>query len=235
MAESEIRNLSGVHRFLRILGIIVSVGLALYALPILAGHWLLFLAMPFISFTFTDPPDFIFAGLIVLTLTALAVRHGKRPYPPGWVKTASVAAMVLAVVAPLVPMVALYLLAYRGQDLIGHWPQPMTDDPKHIGLDDPAYEALQAAVVYSSCFAGWGIATWGALLVHLRRNLPPPEDALDDWPLPSRLAGLRGRSGAALRMVVGLTSSFSRTSRSRELDLLVLCDGTRTLPVIWED
>jgi hypothetical protein len=171
VAESEIRNLSGAHRFLRILGIIVSVGLALYALPILAAHWLLFLAMPFISFTFTDPPDFIFAGLIVLTLTALAVRHGRRPYPPGWVKTASAAAMVLAVVAPLVPMVALYLLAYRGQNLIGHWPQPMTDDPKHIGLDDPTYQALQAAVVYSSCFAGWGIATWGALLVHLRRNL----------------------------------------------------------------
>jgi hypothetical protein len=38
----------------------------------------------------------------------------KRPYPPGWVKTASVAAAVLAVAAPLVPMVALYLLAYRG-------------------------------------------------------------------------------------------------------------------------
>lgn len=56
MAESEIRNLSGVHSFLRILGIIVSVGLALYALPILAAHWLLFLTMPFISFTFTDLP-----------------------------------------------------------------------------------------------------------------------------------------------------------------------------------
>lgn len=30
-------------------------------------------------------------------------------------------------------------------------------------------------------------------------------------------------------MVVGLTSSFSKTSRSRELDLLVLRGGTRTL------
>jgi hypothetical protein len=36
-------------------------------------------------------------------------------------------------------------------------------------------------------------------------------------------------------MVVGLTSNFNRTSRSRELDLLVLRGSTRTLPVIWED
>ena len=170
MVEPEIRNLSGVHRFWRILGIVVSVCLALYALPILAAHWLLFLAFPFISFTFTDPPDFLFAGLIVLTLTALAVRHRRRPYPPGWVKTASAAAVVLAVVAPLVPMVALYLLAFRGQDLIGHWPQPMSDDPKHIGLDDPIYQTFQAAVVYSSCFAGWGIATWGALLARISHH-----------------------------------------------------------------
>lgn len=170
MAETEIRNLSGVHRFWRILGIVVSICLALYKLPALAFLWLFFLASPFF-FTFTDPLDFLFVGLIVLTLTALAVRHRRRPYPPGWVKTASAAAVVLAVVAPLVPMVALYLLAYRAQDLIGHWPQPMSDDPKHIGLDDPAYQAFRAAVIYGSCFAGWCLYTWGALLVHLRRNL----------------------------------------------------------------
>ena len=170
MAEPEIRNLSGVHRFWRILGIVVSAGLALYKLPALAACWLIFLASPFF-FTFTDPPDFIFVSLIVLTLTALAVRHRRRPYPPGWVKTASAAAVILAVAAPLVPMVALYLLAYRGQDLIGHWPQPMSDDPKHMGLDDPTYQTLRSAVIYGSCFAGWGLYTWGALLVHLRKTL----------------------------------------------------------------
>jgi hypothetical protein len=171
VAEPEIRNLSGVHRFWRIAGIVVSVCLAFYAFPFLAIPWLFFLATPFISFTFTDPPDFLFAGLIVLTLTALAVRHWRKPYSPGWVKTASAAALVLAVLAPLVPMVALYLLALRGQDLIGHWPRPMSDDPKHIGLTDPTYQTLRSAVIYASCFAGWGLATWGALMVHLRRNL----------------------------------------------------------------
>ena len=170
MAETETRNLSSVHRFWRILGIVVGICLVLYKLPALAGRWLFYLISPSF-FTFTDPPDFIFAGLIVLTLTALAVRHRRRPYPPGWVKTASGAAVVLAVVAPLVPMVALYLLAFRGQDLIGHWPQPMSDDPKYIGLDDPTYQTFRAAVIYGSCFAGWGLYTWAALLVHLRRSL----------------------------------------------------------------
>lgn len=170
MVEPEIRNLSGVHRFWRVLGAIVIACLALYKLPALAFLWIFFLASPSF-FTFTDPPDFIFAGLIVLTLTALVVRHRRKPYPEGWVKTASVAAVVLAVVAPLVPMAALYLLADRGQDLIGHWPRPMSDDPKHIGLDDPTYQALYSAVVYGSCFAGWCLYTWGALLVHLRKEL----------------------------------------------------------------
>jgi len=101
--ETEIRNLSGVHRFWRTLGIVVSICLALYALPVLAVHWLYFLASPFVLLTFTDPPDFIFAGLIVLTLTALAVRHRRRPYPPGWVKTASAAAVVLASTPPALP------------------------------------------------------------------------------------------------------------------------------------
>lgn len=170
MAETEIRNPSSAHCFWRILGIVVSGCLALYKLPALAAHWLFFLASPFF-FTFTDPPDFIFAGLIVLTLMALAARHVVRPYPAGWLKTASIAAAVLAVVSPLVPMVALFLLAFRGQDLIGHWPQPMSDDPKHIGLDDPTYQTLRAAAIYGSCFAGWGLYTWSALLVHLRKTL----------------------------------------------------------------
>ena len=63
------------------------------------------------------------------------------------------------------------VLAFRGQELIGHWPQPMSDDPKHIGLDDPTYQTFRDAVIYGSCFTGWCLYTWGALLVHLRKSL----------------------------------------------------------------
>jgi hypothetical protein len=45
----------------------------------------------------------------------------------------------------------------------------MSDDPKHIGLDDPTYQMLRSAVIYSSCFAGWCLYTWGALLVTCAR------------------------------------------------------------------
>src|SRR5690242_421948 len=51
VAETEIRNLSGIHRFWRILGLVVLVGLALYELPALAGRWLFYLVSPFIFFT----------------------------------------------------------------------------------------------------------------------------------------------------------------------------------------
>lgn len=135
--------------------------------------WVWFLTIPFRAFTFTDPQDFIFAGLIVLTLLAwVTLRQSKRLASPGWVKAASVAALVLGVAIPLVPMVFLCLLSRRGQELIGHWPQPMTDDPKFIGTDDPAYQSLSSAVVYSYSFAGWGMAAWGTLMAHLWGRFP---------------------------------------------------------------
>jgi len=130
-----------------------------------------FLCAPFRDFTFTDPSDFLSAGLIVLTVTALAVQHRRWPYPISWVRFASAAAFVLAVLAPFVPLVVLYLLSHRAETLIGHWPRPLVDDPKYIGADDPAYRSLSRAFVYASAFAGWGLFTWGALLFHLRCSL----------------------------------------------------------------
>ncbi len=47
----------------------------------------------------------------------------------------------------------------------------MRDDPKHIGLDDPTYQALRTAVFYGSCVSGWCLYSWGALLAHLRKEL----------------------------------------------------------------
>ena len=62
MPETEIGNLSGVHRFWRILGIVVSVCLALYAFPVLAAppaerYW------PRVSVTFTVAFEGTFAVL----------------------------------------------------------------------------------------------------------------------------------------------------------------------------
>jgi hypothetical protein len=159
-----------------------TLGLALVAL-VVGGYgtllvivlamlvWSDFLLAPFRGFTFTDPPDFIFVGLIAVTLTALAARHRKRPYPAWWVKVASVSAVVLSLVTPLVPLAVLYLLSDRGYELLGHWPREMSDDPKYIGLHDSVYQGLRDFYVDASAFAGWGLITWGALVWHLRKSI----------------------------------------------------------------
>jgi hypothetical protein len=137
---------------------------SLFALAIFVWGYLLL--APFRNFTFTDSSDFICAGLIVLTLAALAARHRKRPYPAGWVTAASVAAVVLVVLTPLLPWTVLYLLSRRAQELIGHWPQMTRDDPKYIGMHDSVYQGLLDAFGYAEAYAGWSLFTWGALMLH---------------------------------------------------------------------
>jgi len=168
--------LSWLARHWRTLGftlvaLVVGAYATLFVLVLALLVWSDFLLAPFRGFTFTDPPDFIFAGLIVVTLAALAVRHRKQPYPAWWVKVASLAAFVLAVVTPLVPLAVLYLLSGRGYELLGHWPREMSDDPKYIGLHDSVYQGLRDAYVDASAFAGWGLLTWGALVWHLRKSI----------------------------------------------------------------
>jgi hypothetical protein len=168
--------LSWLARHWRTLGftliaLVVGAYATLFVLVLALLVWSDFLLAPFRGFTFTDPPDIIFVGLIVVTLAALAVRHRKQPYPAGWVKVASLAAFVLAVVTPLVPLAVLYLLSDRGYELLGHWPREMSDDPKYIGLHDSVYQGLRNAYVVASAFAGWGLLTWGALVWHLRKSI----------------------------------------------------------------
>ncbi|HYU35874.1 MAG TPA: hypothetical protein VEW48_27265 [Thermoanaerobaculia bacterium] len=168
---SEIMGRSGWRRLGLILGIVVlGLGACWVLLPLVIV-WAYFLASPFVDFTFTDLPDFVFAGLIVFTLAALLVRHRTTPYPADWITAASIAALVLALVSPFVPMAALHLLSRRGQELLGHWPRPMRDDPKYIGLDDPTYQRLSIVVIYAFCFTGWCLYTWGGLMLHLRKSL----------------------------------------------------------------
>lgn len=45
-------------------------------------------------------------------------------------------------VLPFTWLFAIYALAFRAQDLIGHWPRPGYDDPKWIGPMDQQYQFL---------------------------------------------------------------------------------------------
>ncbi len=129
--------------------------------------WLDFLLSPFSDFTFTDAADFFFATLIVVTLGLVIFRHTKRPYPTWWVRFASASSFLLAVLTPLVPLAALYLLSWRAETVLGHWPRALIDDPKYICNGDALYHKLRNAAIYASAFAGWGLFTWAALLLHL--------------------------------------------------------------------
>lgn len=127
--------------------------------------------LPFVGFTFTDPLDFAPVGLILLTLPAIVLRHSRRPYPLRWVRFAKYSAATLAVLTPLAPLVALYLMAHRASVLLGHWPIPMINDPKFIFPDDAAFQTLSSALTYMLAFSGWGFLAFGALLLHLRHHL----------------------------------------------------------------
>lgn|GEM_PF-4199799 len=157
------------YRTGRVLGMVavslVTQGALMIALLPLLLPWIWFLLAPVISFTFTDPQDFIAVSLIALTLLAGVEMRHMEVYS---VKRATAAAFVLSIATPLIPMIFLYLLSSRGAELIGHWP---VERIKHIGADDPVFQRLRIAVVYASAFAGWGLVTWGALMVHLSRCL----------------------------------------------------------------
>ncbi len=144
---------------------------ALLSVPLLCVVWYGFLIAPFTNFTFTDAPDFIFAGLINVSITLVVWRHVKKPYPERWIKFASASAFVFAILAPLIPLIALYALSFRAEALIGHWPHVMINDPKWIGKDDAIWGLLLHVNCKAEAFAGWGLFTWAALMLHLRRSL----------------------------------------------------------------
>ncbi len=129
--------------------------------------------MPFGGFTFTDPADFIFAALIPLTLLAMAWQHLWRPNSPRWVRFATRAAYAVAMMGPLVPLTALYLASWRASGVIGHWPEWPMDDANHICKHDVLYQMLHSVSVYSVAFGGWSIFCFGALVLHLRRQVSP--------------------------------------------------------------
>ena len=51
--------------------------------------------------------------------------------------------------SPLLALLNLYAMSWRATILIGHWPQPLDDDPKWIGINDAIYNFLYAITDYS--------------------------------------------------------------------------------------
>lgn len=132
------------------------------------------LTAPFTGFTFTDTLDFAPVGIIVFALSSLAV----RPYPEVWIRFARRTAYVMAVLPPMIYLAALYGAAWCAAQVLGHFPQPMIDDPGNIVPHAASFQMMRHVVAYTEAFAGAGVWSWAALILHLRRRL-----TVKDWAL----------------------------------------------------
>jgi len=74
--------------------------------------------------------------------------------------------------SPLLIVVALYAASWRAEGLIGHWPQPMVDDPWYVIPDDGLYRFLLLSIFpLLYCVLG-AIVSLPALTLVLWRRYP---------------------------------------------------------------
>ena len=119
----------------------------------------------------TDPEDFIFITLIPLTLLGIAWQHFRRPNSSRWIRFAERAGCVFAVLGPLVPLAVLYLACWRPFEVTGYW-SASTHDSKILLGQDALYKQIFSRVTYALAFGGWCMISLGAILLHLRHQVP---------------------------------------------------------------
>ena len=83
----------------------------------------------------------------------------------GWGLLAFV--QVVLAFSPLLAVLALYALSWRGAALIGHWPLPMADDPKFIGQGDTLYAVMYMALCLLFALSCYGLPILIALTAML--------------------------------------------------------------------
>lgn len=132
---------------------------------------LMLISQAFLGFTFTDPEDFAAPALILLTPPLVLGWHLRGSRSPLAVRCAERAAVTLALVGPSALLAALYVYSYRAEQLIGHWPRDLIDDPKWIGKGDTLYRSLESVVNYTSAYCGWTFVAWLCLILHLQARV----------------------------------------------------------------
>lgn len=127
-------------------------------------------------YTFTQETTFGLwpQGISVVALGAIAYHHF-RPVPSlKWVRFAKCAAVCLTWLPPAILLASLFALAWRGMLVLGHWPEPFMDDPKHICGGDAIYQMLYRWLDVATTAAGCLTTIWFALVLHLAiRQLIP--------------------------------------------------------------
>lgn len=125
------------------------------------------LSAPFNGFTFTDREDFYPIGLIATVVSALVLRHLKRPYPAYWSSLAPALLWGFVLAGPAAFWFSLYHMQCYAASVMGHTPRYMIDDPKNILPDDVIYQHLRSGVEYHFAFAGACLYITAAFALHL--------------------------------------------------------------------
>jgi hypothetical protein len=123
----------------------------------------------------SDPITFVFPSLTVATLVAIAIRHFIKPYSERWNRFAKYLLFLVNLIAPMLYIGVIYLLSFRGWQVLGHEPRYMLDDPKHICRDDVTYQMLFSAVSYAQSGSSWLLYSSAGLATHLWRHLTMKE------------------------------------------------------------
>jgi hypothetical protein len=126
----------------------------------------------------------VFIALIMIALFVTArsqnyeerANDTNRTRTSSWVRGLMVGHGLLTVVP--IPVLLFYLnaMAFRAQQLIGHWPQPMSNDPKWIGEDDVLYQRLYDIIEFNLMPAvAWSLIAWLVLSCILFHSYSPKQ------------------------------------------------------------
>jgi hypothetical protein len=89
---------------------------------------------------------------------------------PRWLHRVLIAVHHSFVLAPYLLLLDLYVFSWRAMAFIGHWPEPLRDDPKFIAPGDALLDLLYRLVIPLLLWMFVGVVIFPILTVLLRRS-----------------------------------------------------------------
>ncbi|HET9221914.1 MAG TPA: hypothetical protein VFO07_05385 [Roseiflexaceae bacterium] len=93
-----------------------------------------------------------------------------RMQEPRWLHRVLIAVHHSFVLAPYLLLLDLYLFSWRAMMFIGHWPEPLKDDPKFIAPGDALFDLLYCVVIPLLLWMFVGVIIFPILTMLLRRS-----------------------------------------------------------------
>ena len=118
---------------------------------------------------------FTIAPLGIIWLAICAIRRRPVYFPPmpkHWSKGIASAALLLPLLSGLLPLAGLYLLSWRAQHNLGHWPMYLLDDPQNFDFDDPWYDLCNCVSYFAWGLGGACTVLWIAIVLRFIKRAP---------------------------------------------------------------